>query len=788
MRYMKHGGMQIVRIPRAPFLRFSTVFLLLATLCLGALLPQLYQYNTKTVTVENQDAEYVSVKETVVSQTLYFEGVPGGLELFMEAPSGRLYEDAQVTFRIVQGDKSVSRTVSAQSLSSGWYELNGMTRGMSEGAATLSIYGNGFPDGTDVYCLMTKSVTSGLPEASYNDSRLTGPLIVKYDIFRIDHYFAYYTVMLAALVLCIAAAAFVLTFRRQWLERSNILYALSFCLIFLFVSLNNPLASFLGEPRSEMAYEFWYKAHEMGLWKSMMSLMSGESLVWLERLLMWVADTVAPVKYVFMAAQLLQLAFISAVCSMFCLRTFQRYFAPELRLLFCLVLGTSILFPSAYYFWAVSYWVTPFLFAFAFVDLDKLKRWQYTLALVAAVIMCVSRIYHAVFIPIALLMILLLGKRRGRRFAGYLAVIAAASAFEVVYSMLAGAGSHLSEGGSVSPVRILGNTLYYQIQLIVSLLLGENVRAELLANLCGVLVLVAILVWSLRRLIVVRRDDPAACAVLSLGMLSMGTIMINVITCGMTSTVEFPINYAEKVDWTKVYYQQADLHFSYAYFAVLGILLVLFYCVKKQWKQAVPCASQSGVCFRRSAQLAAGFAGAVYLCSITLQGGPQLSHIETDWRNIFYVTSRDSYYVAINVSYGSALISLEHNSRGMLYVLSPDGEPYLWQPGGAPYAGDILYQSADVGAVSDLEEEQLIALTVRKAQTNFSARYVAVFYDREGNEIARVKQANSPMRIMTEFYPDTPLENVYSIAFEYEDGSPAYVCDALQIGVVDMKS
>lgn len=785
---MKHLEMRTQRRARHSFLRFAGIFLLLLLLCVGALVPQLYQYNTKTVTVENQDAEYVSVKENVVSQTLYFEGFPGGLKLFLEAPSGRLYENAQVTFRITQGDKSVSRTVSAQSLSSGWYELGGMTRGMSEGEATLSVQGSGFPDGTDAYCLMTKSVTSGLPEASYNGSRLTGPLVVTYNIFRIDNYFVYYTVLLAALVLCIAAAAFVLTFRRQWLEKTNILFGLSFCLIFLFVSINNPLASFLGEPRSEMAYEFWYKAHEMGLWKSMMSLMSGESLVWLERLLMWVADTVAPVKYVFTAAQLLQLAFISSVCSMFCLRTFRRSFAPELRLLACLVLGTSILFPSAYYFWAVSYWVAPFLFAFAFVDMDRLRRWQYVLALLVTVILCVSRIYHAVFIPIALLMILLLGKRRGRRFTGYLAVIAAASAFEVAYSMLAGAGSHLSEGGSVSPVRILGNTLYYQIQVIVSLLLGENVRAEMLANLCGILLFAAILVWSLRRLIVVRRDDPAACAVLSLGMLSMGTIMINVITCGMTSTVEFPINYAEKVDWTKVYYQQADLHFSYAYFAVIGILLVLLYCIKQQWKQAVPCTAQSGARFRRSVQLAAGFVGAVYLCSITLQGGPQLAHIETDWRNISYVTSRDSYYVAINVSYGSALISLEHNSRGMLYVLGTDGEPYLWQPGGAPYAGDILYQSADVGAVSDLEEEQLIALNVRKAQINFSTPYIAVFYDRDGNEIARVKQANNPMRIMTEFYPDTPLENVYSIAFEYEDGSPAYVCDALQIGVVDMKS
>lgn len=772
--------------------RFFLAFLALLLLCVLPLQPQLYQMNSKNVQISVDEPQNVSVKENLVEQALIAEGNMRTLSIYLSAPSGSLYQDAELTFSILQeGERIASKTVSARSVVSGMYELDDLAKKVKTGEALLQIKGEGFPEGTDLYCLSGVSLTSGLPAARYNGSPLTGPLAVSYRIFKLDGYFLYDTVLLTLLVLAVAGTAWLLAAKRDWLIHGNGLYLCSFLLIFLFVSLNNPLASFLGEPRSEMAYEFWYKAHTMGFWKSLMSLMSGEALAWTERVLMWLADALFPTRYVFMAAQCMQLLFICSAASMFSLKTFQRYFGPEFRLAVCFLIGTSVLFREAYYFWAVSYWAPLFLIAFSFVDMDRLKSWQYGLALLVTVVLCVSRIYHAVFIPIALWMIILLYKKRGRRFAGYMLTAALSSAFEVGYSFLAGAGEHLSAGAPISLISLVGNTLYYQIQVMGSLLLGKSFQLAAVANATMLLLFVAIVGLFLYYWIFSPQPRPIgrASALGALGMLSLGTIMINVVTCAMSSTVAFPHNYASPVSWTQRYYQEADLHFSYAYFAIIAILLVLLYSLKAHIKtqmQAIRLKQKEIKPVIRTVRrigLGASALAAVLFCGRQLMGGPPISHIETDWKSISDITNQNSYYAAINVSYGNALISLEHNSHGLLYGVDEMGKGYFWTPGSKEYTHDYPYHTADVGASGNIEEQSVIALTARRTQLNFASPYIAVFYDREGNELARLKQANNPTRIMTDFFPEEPLQNVYRVAFENEDGTPAYVCDALQFGV-----
>lgn len=350
------------------------------------------------------------------------------------------------------------------------------------------------------------------------------------------------------------------------------------------VSIRNPYASFWGEPRSEATYEFWYKAENLGLFGSMMSLMSGEALAWWERILMWIANTLSPRKYVFVTAQLMELAWIALVTALPCRRSFRRFFGEEVRFVVSLLLGTALLFDSAYYFWSCSYWALFFFLLFPLLDLEKLRPAAFWVGIALTVVLCVSRIYHILLIPVAVVTVLIIGKQMGRRFSIYCWTVAAASSFEVIYSLSAGASlaadsSMLRDILDVGLGRMIENTLYYQVQVINSYFSGAEHWQGSGANVLAGLVLAAVFAYFVKLL--VQKRWAAACLLGSLGVISLGSIAINVYTCGSHAAVSFPLNYASAVNWGENIYQEADLHFSYAYICLTFILLTVA-CLAKE--------------------------------------------------------------------------------------------------------------------------------------------------------------------------------------------------------------
>lgn len=803
--------MQLVKKMNRKLLRFLAVVLLLSLICLAPLVSQLYYYSRNTVTVEAEGVQYASVKDTVVSQEILLQGRASNLKIFFYAPSGQLYQDTVVHISVRQDGCLIETQVPATALLVGgayevtsennretpitehesMYQVRADLSSLEPGWATVEITAEGLPDGTDLFCCVSQTLVSGLPGAKAGENELGAPLVLEYGVLEFDAAFWYETGLLAALFAVIVFTAYLLTQRRQWLENRNWLFVCAFVMIFLFVSLRQPTSSFWGEPRSEAAYEFWYKAHEYGFFKSLMTLMSGEALAWMERILMWIADTVFPVRYVFVAAQLMELTFISFVTAMPCLNAYRRYFSDEVRMAFSLFLGTALLFPDAYYFWSVSYWSLLFFIAFALLDLDRLRRWQYAAGLVLTVGLCVSRIFHAVLIPAALLLWVVLGKKRGFRFRLYCAVLALASAFEVVYSLLA--GQHLSGNASLlAGIRNLGiwriveNTFYFEVQVLNSFFTGGEHFQGGVSNALFLILLLILIAVALRNLI--RRDGckELACFLLCIGIVSLGTIAVTVITSGSYDWVAMQYNYSTKVNWGENYYQKGTLHFSYAYICLAYLVMLGVYVAKRRIQKMQTSADVVSVEWKDAILFVKGalLVGFVVLCMVNSQLRPKKTAVPVEWQKVSYVTEQESYFIAVNTAYGVVPISLEHNSDELIYGVDADGNGMLWDATKPVYEEEVPYHIAELGAVSDSEDKQILSVTAKRALTNFDVVYVAVFYDRDGNELARVRQANSPDRIWLDFIPDEPLTGVYSIAFELEDGNVAYIEDGLQAGYV----
>ncbi len=790
--------MQLIENPMnkgsmSKLVRFFVTFLVLVLLCSVPLMKGLYSDCKAKVIVERTGSTMVPISNQKVSQEIYLQGSLKQLYIYFHVAKLPNPQDT-VSITLDQGSLHVERQLLLSSLvSDDFNQIKGDYSGFQKGSVMLSVMADS-TDQTEVYCAVSSTLISGLPAAVNADSTLNGPLQIQYNIFKINHYFVYDTVLFTLLLLVLFFTSWLLVFKKELLDKKNYLFFCSFSIIFLSVSLNNPTAGYFGQPISEAAYEFWYKAHQFEFGRSMMTLMSGEALAWLERIMIYVADKLsASGKHVFVLAQLMELTFISAVSSMACLKAFRRYFGNEIRLLFSIFMGSLVFFINAYFFYGVSYWSAFFFIAFALLNLDELKRWQYAGGLLLTIILCVSRIYHVVLIPVCLFLLITLGKSRGRRFRILNIAAIVASTFEGVYSAVSIAETVSNAGvlqniKNMGILKLIGNTLYYQVQMLNSLFTHQANQNGLLANMIWLFLLFALIIFALVRLFSKKHDSTIPVVIISLMLFSLGTIAMNVITSGNWASISFPISYSKEVDWTANYFQQADFHFSYAYICMGFLLMVVLYVFKNHFVSRLKTyfapekSSKAMLFFQRAGYLSFSFV-ILILGSMVAHTKVSVTQIPTEWKAVYHVTDQMAYYVPINVDYPVATISLAHNSTPMMFGFLSNGVWGRWQYGDPAYHTSTVYSKAVLGDDSDIETKGLLSICAHKALTNFETIYVAVLYDREGNEIARVPQSNSANRMWVDFMLEQPLGNVYSVAFELSSGEQAYVNNALQLGI-----
>jgi hypothetical protein len=774
-------------------LYFAIILLVLIFLCAVPLMTGLYSDCKTTVIVEPKGLTLVPIHNQTVTQEIYLQGRLKNLSIYFNL-SNPSNPQGTVSVKLEQGGLHTEEQVKISKLVSGsFYQFKGDYSAFKEGSALLSVVANS-TENTVVSCAVSATLTSGLPAAATDNNALNGPLEIQYNIFKYNQYFIYDTILFTLLLLVLILTSWLLAFKKEILGKKNYLFGCSFAIIFLSVSLNNPTASFFGQPISEAAYEFWYKAHQYGFFQSLLSLMSGEALAWLERIFIYIADKVSfNDKYVFVIAQLMELAFISAVASMPCLKSFRRYFSEEVRLVFCIFMGSLVFFTNGYYFYGVSYWSTFFFIAFALMNLDTLKKWKYAGGVVLTVILCVSRIYNVILIPVCLFLLLVLGKKQGRRFRILNIAAIIASTFQGLWSVYK-AGEAMSNAGFLQNVmdmgipRLINNTFYYQIQMLNSLFTHQANQNGLISNMIWLLLLIVLIIVALYRLFSKKHDSTIPTVILALLIFNLGTIAITVITSSNWAAISFPISYSAEVDWTTNYYQQADFHFSYAYICTAFLIMVILYTVKIYWISAVkPClvpekASHVLDIIKKG--------GCFAFCAAILIIGGEVAHTKvsatsapTEWQAVYGVTDQIAYYIPINVDYPVATISLAHNSYDMMFAYLSNGNWGRWNDGDPKYNIGIVYTGAKLGDTSDIESKGLLSISAHKAITNFETVYVAVLYDRAGNELARISQSNSADRLWIDFMLDEPLGNVYCVAFELSTGESAYVNNALQLGV-----
>lgn len=728
----------------------------------------------------------VSLKQNVL-QPLRLTGYGRTISLYIQAPAAGRYENASLTFSLEQGEMRKENCVRLDELpQNGYYMLPISLKGFEVGHVMLSIKSTDFPEGTDAFCFISDWPASGLENAYADGYDLGGVLYIRYDQLFFDKYFVYDVIWLIVLTALIIAVTFSYALKPRRFSDGINLYFCAALLIFATKALENPLMSILGEPKSEAVYDLWYNVNQKSFFENLMTLLSGESLVWPERLLMSLTKLISPESQFFHVALTLELAVIALLTAAPCLPRFKDTFSPVVRLSLALVLGCGIVFEQMYLLWSFSYWCTLWFILMALSDWRKMKKIEFIFCEIVTIICAVSRIYYVVLIPIAALLIGLCGRKRGRRFVCFCTTVILACTAQAVYSFSLGAGHHISGlSTGIDPLQILINTLYYQVQVIISLLLGVQIASHssaFLLNALGLIAIAAVIVLMIHFLRHGKREW--GCILAGLGMLSMGTIMINVITCATTTSVHFPLDYAANVDWNKTVFQKGDLHFSFSYFAVLLLAVSLIYIVLR----TIHSHEKQGGCYILN-QPVVRYGGITAACVVLLIVHGLRSHTRmplinafVDWENSVKVVQQDSYHIAVNTNYPYAQISMDHNAQTM--ILGRDSTSmYLWNLGDAAYDFSTVYESAVLGEVADFRDKGILAMTVYRSDNGLREPITAIFFDQTGTELARYTQVSSLERRWIDFYPDQPLKGVWRVAFVEPDGTPAYICDSIQLGI-----
>lgn len=765
--------------------KFIIIMLILNIICIIPIIPNYINGLSHEIVSSkgNSEASIAGLFENVeINQEIYLQGNLTELDIYL-TPYNLPGNESSVNIEIKQGEYSYNSIIKSKDVLDGYNKVDIPRNKFKEGSAiiTISPINNGDFIPGSVY--ITEDSTTGLPGAYIYGEQLDRPISLKYkiqDIGLIDMVGG--ILILILFVVCIITSA-LLSFYNEYLEtHTKLLYVIAFTMIVIVICIRQPLASYLGEPYSESAYELWYRQTEWGFFKGLMSLTVGLYLNWLEHIVTFISIQIFPTKYVFIGMQIIMTIIIASISSMVCLKEFEKYFSKLSQITLAIFIGIYFYSPTLYMFHALGYWAIVFIVLFAFIDMDKMSTWKYIIALIFTIICCMTRMLYIALLPITLLSLFFHNKYFGKRFIIYCITIVTTLTFNLIYTLVATPvlSNEVGTGSIKFPgiLRLVENLFYYLIQNFNNFIFGYEVNNGVILNVTVLLVLLFVIILLIYDYFFVKKNRELSWFLICCIILAFSNVGITIITSASS------VDLKDKVDWTKIYIDNdySNIYSRYNIIVIISIIcmiLATLYFFKKS-KTTNGNSQYRVMCFDKITL--------IFLFVLIIRFSPHYSYMAytdisefpTEWRAVYDVVYNDSYYLPINLGYPYGGISLKHQSECVLLAYDDKGvfgeiNPFQ------EYNQSRVYEEA---YVENIQEKKLISLTVKKANNNFRNKYKMIVFDEDNNILESIVQSNSDNRQWITFIPQKPIKGAKKVAFiSYETGEPVYVKDALNIGI-----
>lgn len=765
-RFLKHSRDEGVSYVKDYLSLKKIVYaLILLYICLLPLWPFVMTDSEYMVDLgEGNPSEKYALSGNLICQEIECSGNVDKLGLyFLKEEDAPKKEDIEV--KIVSDSGLYECKIPIRDIVSGrYYDLNVYGKGICN-TFTVEITHKG---ASGVYVLLSADEKSGLANAKVNGAEKKAPLLMRYNFTDLKEN----TIVSIVLYIVIALLIIVIVLVSESKKIQNWQFALfSALIIVLIICIRQPTASYLGEPRSEAAYDFWKKAEERGFFGSLFSLECDlYYLSFLQRIGAWIATKISPsAKYVFIVMQMIQTIFIAFECALVWSRKLIVDIDNGMRFVLAISLGTVFAPLYTYYYHFFGYWGIIFILLIAILDMDSLKKRWYVCIMCITSVVCLSKMAYVVLIPFAIIMSILYipEMKEKKRYYVWLMNIFVSSLFQVVYSLKHTTALDMPKGAlgtiTVPPILKLINGLFYYVVQAINTFCFGTIHAN--AKLYNVVILIGLLSFGAVVIyFAICKKNIYMKIVLALGVMMFSVLGFLMITSGGG------FNMVDCIDWNTNILLLHVHYFFIKYILIFAILLSVENIQIKKLKQIVICCV---MCFSVLVSYPVNNPND-YTSTSKVRCYP------TEWRRIYGVVNNESYYVPINTEWQFAGISLMKNSYGALFGYDEEG---AWKVlgTGIPFDDKIKYNEA---MIPELQTGNLLLISVRKANTYLNHPYVLRAYDTNGQLLIEKSQINSDDREWVDFVFDGGLMGVNRIEIiDEKTGKPGYVCGELNVGV-----
>lgn len=749
------------------FLRFG----ILAAVVLFPLIPFLFSNSTRKIGLTNANTEECyNLKQEKIMQEILVQGRITKLGVYFIKPQSTYEESECIQIVVRQGKKEQRKQLPCTEIKNAQINFIDINLALiEEGTAEISLVSENLSG--DILVYLCRDEKSGLEGAKIGGEKKTSPLCMEYDLFVYSGVtFVSVCLFLILAVLLFVGAALI---ESEWKYAWKICCLLSFFAIVLTICIRQPTASFLGEPRSEAAYEFWKQAKENGFFGSILILECGlYYLSFIQRITAWIAVVISNEKYVFVVMQMMQTFFIAFCSCMVWSHKLHLNLSKMNRMLLSIIIGTCLNTTQSYYLHCMGYWGMLFIIFFSLMNMEKMHRSIYVLSTIFAMICCLSKMAYIILIPCAIFILIYKNKKLTYRNICWLVSILTGCIVQISYTVthtsVFQSGAGLGTIQVPSLLHLINGLFYYAVQGINTFLFNSehsNVWYSNLILLCSIFAIIVVVLYRM-----LHHNNKNIVYIILLGIMYFSVLGFTMLTSAGGFDMLQSINWSA----TKLLNHQ---HFAYIKILLCIILIILF----QEF-------------FNRGERNIYNICTVVFLVFISFSNMPvnnendcsatsKVSTFPTEWKKVSYVTSNQAYYVPINVGYPFALISLTHNSYGILLGYNEEGE---WKhlPMAINYPEEIKYNEAVLGDVFDTETNGILSISTKRSNTYLDAIYEIIVFNRMGQVIQRKKQCNSSDRHWIDFMFDEPLYNAYRIEFvNTTTESIGYVSEALNIGI-----
>ena len=612
----------------------------------------------------------------------------------------------------------------------------------------------------------------GLPPVLHNGAEQAGALSMSYIQQLHDRAWKINVFIVLLMILTIFAAAFVMLIP----ETPASGWALTFLNVFLiveFVSLVFPPLTYGGIAWAEGVVTFYDNAVKKNAWECITSLEGNMYLSEYNSIVSLIAVQLLGLRHnLFVILQYVSL-FVRALClAPFCSHYFRNIFSRPVRFVLSYIGICMIL--SDYFFIGTAYCGLFFVIILMTCNYEKISNIIFALALVIACILCMSKMLFVVFVPGAFILLALNWKKINLKKKIALTTIGTASLCEAVFSILLKNG--LTEGNKLGTLQIVSLTdlvekvIYYTFQSFSSVLWqGISKDNQLLLNTVLYVLITGIFIFSVIQVVSKKRYERECVFILALFSIIAGNCGVEILTStGLHGSLS----------WNKVVLvpiSGVGGHMVYATGAAIGILLACVHIFLDYLK------FQYGDLFRKNVKLALLKKRTIMAFSLVL---------------LFFIVSQypkgkeENYMTNMNYIVGDWK-TYEHMLDDEFYVIQIDPDHWFYIKNASNLRVSLTAATSTV-SVADYTQignintnEKFIFYAEKDSITNqvLDRYYYMTLYDENGSIISTVRQMNDdPQRYHMAFYLDRSATNISSIAFTYEDGSPAKITGILDIG------